>query len=107
MQSCFHCIPIKYVFGKESMPFLQDHLGDIYKFFIQSSTSSMSEKNESFPEWEPFVVGCPADQKMIWNGLQKGGAAKIKENFCPYCVLCSSDINEVNTVHCAYCNSLT
>jgi len=64
-------------------------------------------QKEAFPDWQPFTLACPADQKMIWNMLQKGGSAKIKEQFCPYCTHQSSCINKANDVAYSYCATLT
>ena len=60
MQSCFPHMPIKCVFGKESMKFLQEQLGPIFNFFMGLSMSSVVGQNELFLEWQPFIVGCPA-----------------------------------------------
>jgi len=34
MQSCFQCIPLMCIFGKESTDFLQEQLRDVYKFVV-------------------------------------------------------------------------
>ena len=105
MQSCFQCIPIKCIIGKESTDFLQEQLGELYKFFVNSSMSGKTGTNVSIPEWEPFSIACPADQKadQKLECLAKGSTVKIKENFCPYCIMHMRDINEANQVPCEYC----
>ena len=64
-------------------------------------------QNTWFPDWKPFKVLCPADQKLTWNSMRKGGATKSMEHFCPYCVIPLSEINCKNNVYCSHCQSLT
>lgn len=41
----------------------------------------------------PFKMAFPADMKLHWSALDKGGAAKVKENFCFICSCRSSTLD--------------
>ena len=36
-------------------------------------------ENKWFPDWKPFNMLYPADQKFMWTAVGTGGAAKIKK----------------------------
>ena len=86
LQSCFHCIPIKFVFGPETKDVIESNFKPKYDNIMQTSTPDGSGENKWFPHWKPFNILCSTNQKFMWTVVGTGGAAKIKNFFCPYCV---------------------
>ena len=87
LQSCFQCIPIKCVLGRESEEFLKLSFMKKYHSILETEKPNDIGQNTWFPDWKPFKVLCLADQKLTWNTVQKGGATKSMEHFCTYCVI--------------------
>ena len=63
---------------------------------MQTSTPDGSGENKWFLGWKPFNVLCPADQTFMLTAVETGGAAKIKNFFCPYCV---NQLEEIDTAN--------
>jgi len=60
-----------------------------------------------FPDWKPFEINCPSDQKFSWLATKAGGAAKVKKYFCQYCMTTSREIDKANNNLCEYCLKLS
>ena len=70
------------------------------------TTANDLGQNKVFPEWKPFNMLYPADQKLTRLTVGKGGTAKQKQFFCPYCIQTSDEINMANSQPCTCCISL-
>jgi len=74
---------------------------------MESTVADSEGQNIWFPNWKPFEVYCPTDQKFSWLATKAGGAAKVKNYFCQYCMTTSSEIDKANNNLCAYCLKLS
>jgi hypothetical protein len=105
VQSAFLSFPIMLQLGPES----GDVVDTVFKKIkiMEATKPSCDGENIWFPNWKPFEVYSPSDQKFSWLATKEGGAAKVKKFFCQYCVTTSSEIDTPNQSLSSYCLELS
>jgi hypothetical protein len=107
VQSAFLSFPIMAQLGPESGDLVDSVFKRKYKAIMDATVPNEEGSNIWFPNWKPFEVYCPSDQKFSWLATKAGGAAKVKKFFCQYCVTTSSNIDMANADLCEHCLELT
>jgi hypothetical protein len=100
VQSAFLSFPIMAQLGPESGDVVDTVFKKKYHAIMEATKPSSDGGNIWFPNWKPFEVYCPSDQKFSWLATKSGGAAKVKKFFCQYCVTTSSEIDTPNQNLC-------
>jgi hypothetical protein len=107
VQSAFLSFPIMAQLGPESGDVIDLVFKRKYHSIIKATIPDELGRNIWFPNWKPFDVYCPSDQKFSWLACKAGGAAKVKKFFCQYCITTSSDIDKANDQFCEHCSKLS
>jgi hypothetical protein len=107
VQSAFLSFPVLAQLGPESADMIDGVFKRKYRSIMESTVADSQGQNIWFPNWKPFEVYCPSDQKFSWLATKAGGAAKVKKYFCQYCVTTSSEIDKANDNFCEYCLNLS
>jgi hypothetical protein len=61
--------------GSESGELVDSVFKKKYHTIMESTKPSENGGNIWFPNWKPFEVYCPSDQKFSWLATKAGGAA--------------------------------
>ena len=85
VQSRNLCFPLRVVIAKDSKKTL-DGFRSLYNKFNSGDVSTALG-------CRPFKMSYPGDMKLQWGALDKGGAAKVKEQFCYVCTCTSSSLH--------------
>ncbi len=96
VQSAYLSFPIMAQLGPESVDVIDTVFKIKYQAILEASTEKSDSINYMFPNWKPFNVYCPLDQKSSWLATKAGGVAKVKKYFCQYCVTTRNDIDKAN-----------
>jgi len=107
VQSAFLSFPIMAQLGPESCEVIDAVFKRKYQAIMKATVPSSTGGNIWFPDWKPFNVYCPSDQKFSWLACKAGGAAKVKKFFCQYCITTSNNIDKANDEFCEYCRELS
>jgi hypothetical protein len=80
VQSPSLCFPLKVLVTPDNKTTYNDRLADFFAFF-------KSVNNTQIGDYPPgtFEMVSPQDGSSIWKALARGGACKVKKDFCPYC----------------------
>jgi hypothetical protein len=85
MQSRNLCFPLRVVIAKDS----KKTLDGFWLPYNQFNSGNVSRALDCCP----IKVSYPSDMKLQWGALDKGGAAKAKEQFCRECPCSSSTLH--------------
>jgi hypothetical protein len=78
MQSAEWCFPVMVILAKDNKGTYNKYFRDIFAFCDKVRTTSING-------WKPFRISDPQDMKITQIVLDRGGASKVKENFCHLC----------------------
>ena len=96
VQSRNLCFPLRSVIGKDSKKTFNG-FRFLYSEFISGNVSTALECC-------PLKLAFSGDMKMQWAALDRGGAAKVKEQFCYVCACTSSSLHVPNDAsECSIC----
>jgi hypothetical protein len=99
VQSRDVCIPFKIILSKDSGNVYEDEFKDFFDFF------NSLQKEECYG-YKSFSVASPQDVSSFWKCLKRGGAAKVKKEFCHCCSCESINICSPCKIKCERCKSL-
>lgn len=85
VQSRNLCFPLRVVIAKDS----KKTLNGFRLLYNQFNSGNVSEALDCYP----IKMSYPGDMKLQWGALDKGGAAKVKEQFCYVCPCSSSTLH--------------
>jgi hypothetical protein len=85
VQSRNLCFPLRVVIAKDSKKTLEGFRSLYNKFNSGEVSTSLG--------CCPIKMSYPGDMKLQWGALDKGGAAKVKEQFCYVCSCTSSSLH--------------
>jgi hypothetical protein len=85
VQSRELCFPCKILIAKDTKELYSKYFEDFFGFFKQVETAGFGEFQR------PFLVSSPQDLSSLWKCYDKGGACKLKKEFCHLCT-CQSDV---------------
>ena len=88
VQSRNLCFPLRVVIAKDSKKTL-DGFRFLYNEFSGGNVSTALQ-------CRPLKMSYPGDMKLQWGALDRGGAAKVKEQFCYVCPCTSSSLHIPN-----------
>ncbi len=78
VQSAFLSFPTMAQFGPKSGELIDSVFKRKYQSIMKATIPDNEGRNIWFPNWKPFIVYCPSDQKFSWLACTAGGAAKVK-----------------------------
>ena len=79
VQSAFLSFPIMAQLGPESSEVIDAVFKRKYQSIMKATVPDSEGGNVWFPNWKPFNVYCPSDQKFSWLACKAGGAVKVKK----------------------------
>jgi hypothetical protein len=85
VQSPDMCFPFKVIVCPDNKSTYQEYLVDFFAYF-----KDLKEKQVGPYPPGTFDSVSPQDGSSLWKALDRGGACKVKKEFCPYCA-CTSD----------------
>jgi hypothetical protein len=95
MQSAEWCFPVMVILTKYNKVTYN-------KYFIFAFCDKMRTTSSNW--WKPFLISEPQDMKSTQIVLDRGGAAKVKENFCHLCYCTSTNLALQSQVPCQACS---
>jgi hypothetical protein len=98
MQSAEWCFPVMVILAKDNKGTYDKYFHDIFAFCDQMRTTSING-------WKPFRISDPQDMKSTQIVLDRGGAAKVKENFCHLCYCTSTNLALQSKLPCQDCSA--
>ena len=84
VQSRELCFPFKIVLAKDCTQLYEDHFRAFFDFFAKIEKDGYGEFRHG------FLVSSPQDESSFWKSLNRGGACKVKKEFCRCCA-CHSE----------------
>jgi hypothetical protein len=99
LQSASWCFPVICIIAKDDKNTYEKYFREIFEFCQKLRT-------ESFNGWQPFRISEPQDMKSTQIVLNRGGAAKVKQDFCHLCYCTSTQLALPNQVPCKKCREV-
>jgi hypothetical protein len=97
VQSRELCFPCKILIAKDTKELYSKYFKDFFAFFKQVETAGFGEFQR------PFLVSSPQDLSSLWKCYDKGGACKLKKEFCHLCACLSDVCHKPRQVPCERC----
>jgi hypothetical protein len=98
MQSAEWCFPVMVILAKYNKGTYDKYFRDIFAFCDKVRTTSING-------WKPFRISEQQDMKSTQIVSDRGGAAKVKYNFCHLCYCTSTNLALQSQLPCQYCSA--
>lgn len=100
VQSPDLCFPFKVIVAGDNKKTYRERLQGFFLWFKDLRNKQVGE----YPAGT-FDSVSPQDGSSLWKALARGGACKIKKEFCPYCSCTSSNCARPRTIPCDDCTA--
>ena len=86
--------------GQESTQMIQENFADVIKLMCDASTDGNVTEFQTKYGYQSFRTIITPDMSARWKGLDKGGAAKIRTEFCDCCECNSNTLATQRHISC-------
>jgi ribosomal protein L37AE/L43A len=98
VQSPNLCFPFKVVVASDTKSLYKERIADFFKYF-----KNIKDKQVGDYPAGTFDSVSPQDGSSLWKALDRGGACKVKKEFCPYCACRSAKWVQPRVNKCQHC----